>query len=168
MYWIPEAMDLKLDTTEGILHWSSWLSQGSDVPHDKALLLSQLSSLLIFDFDPEQLGPVLGRERAGVGGWQDAVLYGQCVWLSGGLRRSSALLELSESAQKFSRSFVAVGRARQAAPRERSADRRTKVVGLLLSSELSLDALLSRRDGALKYVNGLIREFGEAKVLVFP
>lgn len=165
MYWIPQVMDLKLDTTEGILHWSSWLSQGSDVPHDKAPLLSQLSSLLIFDLiqnnsDRFSGGNVLGSADGRTLYFMDNAFGFQAD--SDGHQRCWSYLK---RAQKFSRSFV---RALAELDKQRLQEALTdENVGPLLSSD-ELDALLSRRDGALKYVNGLIREFGEAKVLVFP
>ena len=165
MYWIPNVVDMHLDTTEGIEHWADWLSQGTAIPQDKAALLGQLSTLLLFDLlqnnsDRFSGGNLLGSPDGRVLYFMDNA-FGFQVDPDGHQRCWSYL----KRAQKFSRSFFValhdLDKPRLAAALAQDPS------GALLTDE-EMDALLSRRDRALRYLRGLFGEFGEDKVLVFP
>jgi hypothetical protein len=165
MYWIPTVVDLRLDTADGIERWADWLSQGTAIPQDKVELLAQLSTLLLFDLiqnnsDRFSGGNLLGSPDGHALYFMDNA-FGFQVDPDGHQRCWSYL----KRAQKFSRSFFVAlhdldkPRLAAAVAGEPS--------GPLLSSE-EIDALLQRRDRALRYLRGLFTEFGEDKVLVFP
>ena len=165
MYWIPTVVDLRLDTAEGIEHWADWLSQGSPIPHDKVGLLAQLSTLLLFDLvqnnsDRFSGGNLLGSADGRALYFMDNA-FGFQVDPDGHQRCWSYL----KRAQKFSRSFFVslhdLDKPRLVAALAEDPN------GPLLNDE-EVDALLARRDRALRYLRGLFTEFGEDKVLVFP
>lgn len=165
MYWIPNVVDLRLDTADGIERWASWLSQGTAIPQDKAALLAQLSTLLLFDLlqnnsDRFSGGNLLGSPDGRVLYFMDNAFGFQAD--ADGHQRCWSYLK---RAQKFSRSFFValhdLDKPRLAAALAQDPS------GPLLTDE-EMDALLGRRDRALRYLRGLFTEFGEEKVLVFP
>lgn len=165
MYWIPNVVDMKLDTTEGIEHWADWLSQGTAIPHDKVEILAQLSTLLLFDVlqnnsDRFSGGNLLGSPDGRVLYFMDNAFGFQAD--PDGHQRCWSYLK---RAQKFSRSFF-VALHDLDKPRL-SATLAQEKGGPLLNDE-ELDALLARRDRLLRHLRGLFNEFGEDKVLIFP
>lgn len=165
MYWIPNVVDLRLDTADGIERWADWLSQGTAIPHDKVGLLSQLSTLLLFDLlqnnsDRFSGGNLLGSPDGRVLYFMDNA-FGFQADPEGHQRCWSYL----KRAQKFSRSFFValhdLDKPRLVAALAQDPS------GPLLNDE-ELDALLGRRDRALRYLRGLFNQFGEDKVLIFP
>lgn len=165
MYWIPQVVDLQLDTTDGILTWAEQLSQKGTVPPERASILSQLSTLLLFDlvqnnYDRFSGGNLLGSPDGRTLYFMDNAIGFQ-VDPDGHQRCWSYL----KRAQRFSRRFVAALRQlERSALKEALRDPRT---GPLLTDE-ELDALLSRRDRALRYIDRLVGEFGAERVLAFP
>lgn len=164
MYWIPQVVDLKLDTTEGIQTWADQLSQRGELPAERAPLLAQLSTLLLFDvvqnnYDRFSGGNLLGSPDGRTLYFMDNAIGFQ-LDASGHQRCWSYL----KRCQRFSRRFV--GALRQL-ERDAIKDALSDAPRPLLSDE-EIDALLSRRDRVIRYVDRLIEEHGETRVLAFP
>lgn len=164
MYWIPQVVDLHLDTTDGILTWAEQLSQEGATPPERAPLLAQLSTLLLFDllqnnYDRFSGGNLLGSPDGRTLYFMDNAIGFQTD--ADGHQRCWSYLK---RAQRFSRRFVsALRRLERPALVEALRD----PGGSLLTDE-ELDALMARRDRALRYVDRLIDQYGEPAVLAFP
>jgi hypothetical protein len=126
-------------------------------------MMQQLSSLLLFDLlinnsDRFSGGNLMTSKDGRVLFWMDNT-FGFQIEPEGHLRCRTYLFRC----QKFSRKSVAALRRfdlvalRQALQPE---------PGVLHESEM--ESVIARRDVALRYVDGLIAQFGADKVLVFP
>lgn len=163
-YWIPAVADLRLDTTEGIYRWSAWLTQGLEVPADKATLAAQLATLLVFDLlqnnsDRFSGGNLLGSSDGRTLYYMDNA-FGFQADTDGHMRCWHYL----KRAQKFSRGLV---QALEQLNRDTLQAAMTSDFGPLLTDD-EMTALLARRDRALGYIRGLCDEHGVERVLVFP
>lgn len=164
-YWIPAVADLHLDTNEGVNRWTGWLSQGHDIPPEKAGLLAQLSTLLLFDLlqnnsDRFSGGNLLGSADGRTLYYMDNA-FGFQPDSDGNLRCWYYL----KRSQRFSRSMM---RAMELLGRESLTAAMASESGPPLLSDEEIAAILSRRDRALAYVRSLGNEYGTDQVLVFP
>lgn len=167
-YWIPRVANPRLDTTASILRWTDWLGQGGEVPEDKAPMLAQLSSLLIFDLiqnnsDRFSGGNLLGAPDGKTLYYMDNAFGFQTDRL--GHRRCWFYLN---RVQKFSRRLLG---ALETLDRNelRAALQRPERTGSpqpLLSDE-EIAALWARRGRALDYIYDQIERYGRERVLVF-
>jgi hypothetical protein len=165
MYWIPSVVDMHLDTTEGIEHWSEWLHQGTAIPQDKAAILAQLSTLLLFDLIQNNSDRFSGGNLLGSPDGHSLYFMDNAFGFQADPDGHQRCWSYLKRAQKFSRSFfVALHDLDQ--PRLQAALTEEGSGPLLTKDEA--EALLQRRDRALRYLRGLFTEFGEEKVLVFP
>jgi hypothetical protein len=162
-FWIPVIVDSHLDTLDSVLTWWRWMTIGEEIPADKREIMGQLSSLLIFDLltnnsDRFSGGNLMTSSDGRVLYWMDNT-FGFQVDPDG---HSKCRIYLFR-AQKFSRRMVeAVRRLDMASLKEALAHEPS------LLSQAEIDAVLARRDVALKYLDGLVAEYGEDQVLVFP
>lgn len=164
-YWIPTVADLHLDTNDGVNRWTSWLTQGHDVPPEKTVLLGQLSTLLLFDLlqnnsDRFSGGNLLGSPDGHTLYYMDNA-FGFQPDPDGNLRCWYYL----KRSQRFSRSMV---RAMEMLTREALTAAMTSEPGPALLSDDEIGAILSRRDRALTYLRNLSNDYGTDQVLVFP
>lgn len=162
-YWIPVLGDSKLDDQEKIEEWSGWLTIDQPFPVEKASLLSQLSSLLLFDLltnnsDRFSGGNLLASTDGRILFWMDNTFGFQLDPV--GHSKCWAYLRKS---QKFSRQMIARLRALTAADLRASLKGESNIL-----SEAEIGAILHRRNAALQYVDGLVAQHSEDKVLVFP
>jgi hypothetical protein len=161
-YWIPTIVDSHLDTLENVLLWWRWMTVGEEIPPEKVELMAQLSSLLIFDLlqnnsDRFSGGNLMTSPDGRILYWMDNT-FGFQVEDQGHLRCRTYFTRC----QKFSRRMVeAIRRLDLSSLRNAMAPD----TGVL--SEPELRSVLARRDVALKYIDGLIAQFGAEKVLVF-
>lgn len=164
-YWIPTIVNMGLDSPEGVKRWTEWLTIGNRIPPDKIHIMAQLSTLLLFDLvqnnsDRFSGGNLVGAPDGRTLYYMDNA-FGFQVDPQGHLRCRSYLAR----AQKFSRGFVErLRRLDRAAVRAALAEE----PGPPLLYDAEIDALLSRRDVALRHVDRLVQEYGEEQVLVFP
>jgi hypothetical protein len=162
-YWIPVILDSHLDTLENVLLWWQWMTIGQEIPPDKLHMMEQLSSLLLFDMltnnsDRFSGGNLMTSPDGRTLFWMDNT-FGFQVEPEGHLRCRTYLFR----AQKFSRRMVTALR-KMTLPSLKAA--LATEPGVLSDAEMR--SVISRRDVALKHVDGLIAQFGEDKVLVFP
>jgi hypothetical protein len=162
-YWIPVILDSHLDTLENVLTWWRWMTMGEEIPPDKVDLMAQLSSLLLFDLltnnsDRFSGGNLMTSPDGKTLFYMDNT-FGFQVEPEGHLRCRTYLMRC----QKFSRKAVEALR-RLDLPSLRAALEAEP--GVLTEAEIK--AVMARREVGLKYVDGLITQFGVEKVLVFP
>jgi len=171
-WWIPvighaEVDGFRIDSVEGIVTWKRYLDASEPIPHSERLMVAQISDMVLFDFLINNTDRWSGgNARTSPDG---RVLYFMDNTMSfgdqpDGLPKVRVYLE---RVQKFSRSLVkSLRELTEAQLREALAEDAGPFEALLSSEEI--DALLARRDYALRYIDSLIAEHGEENVLVFP
>jgi hypothetical protein len=162
-YWIPVIFDSHLDTLDGVLNWWRWMTVGEEIPPDKVGIMAQLSSLLLFDLltnnsDRFSGGNLMSSKDGRVLFWMDNT-FGFQIEPEGHLRCRTYLFR----AQKFSKKTIAALRRFDLAALHQALQPEPGVL-----SEAEMASVIARRDVALRYVDGLVQQFGADKVLVFP
>ena len=162
-YWIPVILDSHLDTLDNVLTWWRWMTIGEEIPPEKVSLMAQLSSLLIFDLltnnsDRFSGGNLMTSPDGTFLYWMDNT-FGFQIEPEGHLRCRTYLYRC----QKFSRRFVEAVRKLDLASLRRALESEPGVL-----SEAEMHSVIARRDVALRFIDGLIAQFGEDKVLAFP
>ena len=170
-FWIPVITRPKiggheLDSPQGIALWRSYLSQGGVIPKESESLCIQLASLLVFDAvinNPDRFSG--GNVR---GSKDKKTLYAMDNTLSFGVgpTASDKVMRHLKRTEKFSRRLV----RRLRRLREKEV---TEILGEsapmpYLVTKQELAQVLVRRDAILQYVDELVAEHGEERVLVFP
>ena len=171
-WWIPviapaRVSGFEIDDTDGIVTWKRYLRAGATVPESELGLVRQISDMITFDFLLDNTDRWSGSNaKVSEDG---TVLYFMDNTMavtsnSRGHRKSHGYLA---RVQTFSRRLIGAIRALT----------EEQVRGVLapdpepfayLASDKEVAALLSRRDKLLEYVDALIAEHGEDKVLAFP
>ncbi|HEX8952055.1 MAG TPA: hypothetical protein VF945_09435 [Polyangia bacterium] len=162
-YWIPVILDSHLDTLDNVLNWWRWMTVGEEIPPERANLMEQLSSLLIFDLltnnsDRFSGGNLMTSKDGKVLFWMDNT-FGFQVEPEGHVRCRTYLFRC----QKFSRKLIAQLRSFDMAALKAALSPEPGVLG-----EAEMASVIARKDVALRYVDGLVAQFGADKVLVFP
>jgi hypothetical protein len=161
-YWIPTIIDSHLDTSEAVIEWQEWMTQGHEIPRGRFDIMGQLSSLLILDMlqnnsDRFSGGNLMTSPDGRVLYYMDNT-FGFQVEPEGHLKCRAYLTH----SQKFSRKMYAALHTLDAA----SLRRALEPDPVLTKDEI--DAVISRRDWTLRYIDGLIKQYGVERVLVFP
>jgi hypothetical protein len=171
-WWIPVIKDGKvgrydIDSTEGVVTWKRYLTVGESIPHEDRDLVAQISNVLLFDF-------LINNVDRWSGGNAKVSEDGRTLYFMDntmsfaekprGLEKVRSYLQRS---QKFSRALVAAAR-QLTAERVREVLERDRGPFDLLLTEGEIDALMARRDFALRYIDDLIAVHGESAVLEFP
>ena len=162
-YWIPVILDSHLDTLDNVLAWWRWMTVGEEIPPERVNLMEQLSSLLIFDLltnnsDRFSGGNLMTSKDGKVLFWMDNT-FGFQVEPEGHVRCRTYLVRC----QKFSRKLIAQLRRLDLAALKQALSPEPDVL-----SEAEMASVIARKDVALRYVDGLVTQFGADKVLVFP
>jgi hypothetical protein len=171
-WWIPviergRVDGYEMDSMEGIVSWKRHLTVGAQVPKRDRALVAQISDMVLFDFiinNPDRWSG--GNARVSE---DQRVLYFMDNTMSfgddmDGHTKSRVYLE---RCQKFSRSLVNRLRNLHRSEIEDVLDHDVEPFPYFLH-EAEITALLSRRDYALEYIDGLIKEHGDSQVLAFP
>jgi hypothetical protein len=162
-YWIPVIVDSHLDTLDNVLAWWRWMTVGEEIPPDKLELMEQLSSLLIFDMltnnsDRFSGGNLMTSKDGHVLFWMDNT-FGFQVEPEGHLRCRTYLFRC----QKFSRKMVAALRNFDLASLKQALAPEPALL-----SDAEMQSVIARKEVVLRYIDGLVGQFGADKVLVFP
>jgi hypothetical protein len=171
-WWIPviehaRVAGFRIDETDGIVTWRRLLRAGATVPAEDEGLVRQISDMIAFDFFLDNVDRWSGSNA--MVSEDGTVLYFMDNTMSLGVngrghRKSHTYLS---RVQTFSRRLMARLRVLdEAAVRAVLAHDREPFEALLTDREI--DALMKRRDRLLEYVDALIAEHGEDKVLAFP
>jgi hypothetical protein len=136
---------------------------GEEIPADKVELMAQLSSLLLFDLltnnsDRFSGGNLMTSKDGKVLFWMDNT-FGFQVEPEGHVRCRTYLFRC----QKFSRKMVAQLRRFDLEALKQALSPEPDVL-----SEPEMESVIARKDVALRYIDGLVAQFGADKVLVFP
>ena len=165
-YWVPTLIHTGLDEGEGLKRWEEWLTVGTDIPPEKVTLMAQLSTLLLFDLVQNNSDRFSGGNILGAPDGKTLFFMDNAFGFQTDAEGHQKCRSYLSRAQKFSRRFVAsLRRLNQATLQEAM---RSPPPGGDLLSGAEIEALLGRRDQALRYVEGLSQRFGEERVLVFP
>lgn len=161
-FWIPDIVDSHLDALDVVLQWWRWMTVGEEIPAEKRGLMAQLSSLLVFDLlqnnsDRFSGGNIPMSPDGRRLFWMDNT-FGFGVDPEGHLKCRTYLFRV----QKFSRKMISALRRL-----DLPSLRETLAVEPDVLSPAEMEAVLSRRDVALKYIDGLVHQFGEDRVMVF-
>ncbi len=171
-WWIPEIKIARIgryeiDSNDGVITWTRYLTIGTPIPQDERHLLEQLSRLVLFDFIIDNVDRWSGRNVfVSPNGRR---LYSMDNTLSfrikptGSTRTRAYLYKV----QRVSRSLVS---AIEGLTRERVVAELTRNRGsfgeLLTTDEIT--AMLGRRDFVLDYISQLISDHSRSAVMVFP
>jgi hypothetical protein len=171
-WWIPQIADCKIETfpvdsTDGIVVWKRYLTVGEAIPDGVRPMVEQISSMVTFDFLIDNFDRWSGSnvkcspDMKNVYYMDNALSFG----LDGDGQLKARIY--FKRSQKFSRSLY------QAIKRldvEEVTDAMNTDTGpwpqLLTDGEIA--AMFGRRDALVAYIDGLIAQYGEDQVLVFP
>jgi hypothetical protein len=162
-FWIPEIVDSHLDAVDSVLQWWRWMTIGEEIPADKVAAMAQLSSLLVFDMLQNN------SDRFSGGNLQMSPDRTRLYWMDNAFGfqvdpegHSKCQMYLFRT-QKFSRRMVAALRRL-----DFNSLRDALEIEPQILSTPEMTSILDRRDVTLKYIDGLIAQFGDERVLVFP
>lgn len=171
-WWIPviergRVGGYELDSMEGIVTWKRFLTVGTPIPKRDHTLVRQISDMVVFDFIINNADRWSGgNARVSDDG---RLLYFMDNTLSFGTSAvgHSKPRTYLQRCQKFSNSLVEHLRELDENELRRVLAADVSPFSVLLADN-EISALMSRRDRALEYIDGLIRQHGAKSVLVFP
>jgi len=171
-WWIPTIQSVMVDgfpvdSVDGIVSLKRYLDVGATIPEEQRTLMRQISNMLVFDFlinnsDRWSGGNVKVSEDGETLFFMDNTLS-----FSPHPRAERRVRLYLQRTRTFSRRLIEALRnldedvVRQALAEDPGAFE-------FLLTEQEIDAMFSRRDIALAYVDELIAQHGEKAVLVFP
>lgn len=162
MYWVPGLLDLGLDRERAILQWTAELSQNGSLPKEREAILSQLSTLLLFDVIQNNSDRFSGGNILGLrDGSRLFFIDNAFGFQTDPIGHKRALGYLSRC-QKFSHTLW----TQLQLLRDEQLSFDDPVYGPLLSDK-EIRALRSRRDRTLRYLGQLIHSHGVPSVLAF-
>jgi hypothetical protein len=170
IYWIEGLRDLEIATGDTRASYQRMLQLAEPLPTPVPPLAAQLSDMNAFDYlignwDRWSGGNVKGDASG-------KILYvrdhdaGFAARLSDQTQRH--LLDRLLSTERFSRGFIARVSALTRADFERELGKDPGFAGRRRLGEQRMSALFERRATLLSYVQALIDQYGEARVLAFP
>ena len=167
MYWIPEIKDSGLDTPEGVAESAQWLTQGMPVAVDKRPVAAQLSNLIVFDFlisNPDRYSG--GNMKMSPDGSHLYFMDNTMAFFldpEGNGKTRPAL----QRTQRFSRAlYRALDRLSIPGLEHELAAEKDSPYEILTPGEMR--AVVARKEVVRKHIDGLIAQFGEPNVLLFP
>jgi hypothetical protein len=171
-WWIPiiengRVGGFQIDETDGIVTWKRYLRAGAAIPEKEVALVRQISDMITFDFLLDNTDRWSGSNaKVSEDG---TVLYFMDNTMAvtnnaKGHRKSHTYLS---RVQTFSRRLIGAIRALTEEQVREVLEHDTEPFDYLATRK-EIDALMSRRDKLLEYVDALIAEHGEDKVLAFP
>jgi hypothetical protein len=173
-WWIPEIRDVtigkyRVDEPAGIAEWEPYLQAGVPIPDAVHHLVEQLSTCIVFDVLIDNADRWTGNNTKG--SLDNKTLYYMDNTLSFSIYTYGHEANLTPLRQisVFSRRLIERLRsltARQINEVLASGDDAGDLAPLLEPAEVR--AILGRRDHIMQYIDGLIEEYGEAKVLALP
>ncbi|MGH7337578.1 MAG: hypothetical protein ACREI7_08375, partial [Myxococcota bacterium] len=173
-WWVPVLDGARIggfgiDETGGIVTWKKALRVGATVPEKDRWLVRQISNVIAFDFLLDNTDRWSGN-NAQVGEGADAkVLYftDNTLALTGNRKAHRKNRTYLSRVETFSRRLIGRIRALTEAELRAAVEVDPEPFDFLMTDK-EIDALMGRRDKLLEYVDALIAEHGEEKVLAFP
>ncbi|MCA9580996.1 MAG: hypothetical protein KC416_04330 [Myxococcales bacterium] len=169
IYWVPDMKDLGIDSASRMRRWTRHLQHDGVISASEVTWHQDLSTMLVFDY---LIGNIDRFSGANVQGTEDGErLFARDHDLAFPPKfrtsRHQVVLDHLTRTQKFSRSLVdrleatTEDQIRDELDLDPYADEEP-----LLSDE-QIGALMDRREAVLSYVQALVDEYGEDRVLVF-
>jgi len=171
-WWIPvlepaRIDGFEIDSVDGVVTWKRYLTVGQPIPADELRTVSQVSDMLLFDFLINNIDRWSGGNVKASGDRRVLYFMDNTMAFGDDPDGHSKVRTYLHRCQKFSRRMVRrLRHLREAEVREVLTHEIAPFDHLLEEEEIA--ALLSRRDHALEYIDGLIEEHGREAVLVFP
>ena len=164
-YWIPLIKDSAFDSPAGRQQMADWLTQGQPIPYAARAMAAQEAMLVVFDFiiaNPDRHSG--GNMKTSGDGSRLYFMDNTMAFFLDpeGPDKNRAWLQKT---QRFSRAL------NDALPRLDVATLRPLMVdpdGTEILTDAEIRAVVARRQYVQRYVAGLIKQFGERKVLCFP
>jgi Golgi casein kinase Fam20 len=171
-WWIPVLGDMyighnRIDSTDAIVQWRKWLKAGAEIPADRYALCEQLSAMALFDFLIDNTDRWSGNNARASEDGKFLYFMDNTLAFSKKPKGSHKSLLYLQRVQTFSRGLVARIRALKVEEVRAAIAHDVEPFDKLLTDQ-EIDAMMARRDELMKYVDGLIAQYGEEKVLVFP
>jgi hypothetical protein len=162
-YWIPTILDTHLDTPENVMVWGKWMSVGETIPPERVEMMAQLSAMILFDLltnnsDRFSGGNMMSSKDGRTLFFMDNT-FGFQVEPEGHVRTRTYLARC----QKFGKKLVEALRRMDLNSLRAALEPEPGVL-----NDAEMRAVLARRDVAVHYIDGLIAQHGEERVLVFP
>jgi hypothetical protein len=171
-WWIPEIRDAtigpwRVDETEGIALWTSYLHPHVTIPAEARPIVEQLASCVLFDVLIDNADRWTGYNTKGSPDKHTLYFMDNTLSFSQFTFGHKNNLDPMFKMEVFPRRLVERIRALTPAMIEASIDVGDDALAPLLT-HAEIDALMSRRDHILQYIDGLIAQYGEANVLALP
>ena len=173
-WWIPEIRDAKIgklavDAPDGMRLWASYLQVGAEIPPDVRGLVEQLATMVVFDV-------VIDNSDRWSGANAKTSLDGKTLYFMDNTLAFSkfklghdANLAPLRRIQVFPRGLIQKLRTLTLEQLQAALDLGDDDAGLApLLDEVEVHAVLSRRNHVIEYVDQLIAQFGEDRVLALP
>jgi hypothetical protein len=171
-WWVPEIKRVRIggryvDEPEGEALWTEYLQAGAAMPGELRPMLAQLATVIVFDVVIDNSDRWSGNNTQGSP--DDRILYFMDNTLSFSLytRGHAANLSRLHRIQVFPRGLIGRLRSLTAEAIAAALGGDDDLLGPLLTGP-EIDAVLSRRDHILEYVDRLILELGDDAVLALP
>jgi hypothetical protein len=162
-FWIPDIAESFLDDAAYQKLWFDWMKVGNAIPKEREHIMSQLSTLLLFDLLTNNAdrfsGGNLKMSPDGQMLYYMDNTFGFQVEPRGHIKCRQAIGKI----QKFSRSFVSALRSLSGEQLATAVSHEENIL-----SPAEIEAVMARRSLALSYVDELAQKYGEKNVLVFP
>jgi hypothetical protein len=170
-WWIPEIADVyigknRMDSTDAIVQWRRWLKVNATIPPERVDLCAQLSTMTLFDFLIDNTDRWTGNNAKASEDEQTLYFMDNTMSFSRSKRGNHKNHLYLERVQKFSRRMVARLRALDEAQVRAVLEPDAAPFDRLLTDP-EIAALMGRRDTLIEYVDGLVAQHGDDKVLVF-
>jgi len=164
-YWIPVIRDSSFDTPTGRQQMADWLTQGQPIPYAARSMVAQEAMLVVFDFliaNPDRHSG--GNMKTSADGSRLFFMDNTMAFFLDpeGPDKNRGWLQKT---QRFSRAL------HEALDRVDAATLRPLMLdpdGTEILTDAEIRAVVARRQYVQRYVAGLIKQFGERKVLCFP
>ncbi len=171
-WWIPTIDDVyigknRMDSTDAIVQWRRWLKAGATIPPERVELCAQLSTMTLFDFLIDNTDRWTGNNAKATADEKTLYFMDNTLAFSRNKKGHHKNHLYLERVQKFSRRMVERLRALDEAQVRAVLEPEVAPFDRLLTDP-EIAALMGRRETLLAYIDELIAQHGEDKVLVFP
>jgi len=171
---VPAIADAKIgklpvDSPEGMMLWASYLKIGAEIPPEERGLVEQLATLVVFDVVIDNSDRWSGANAKASPDGKTLYFMDNTLAFSKFKHGHDANLAPMRRLQVFPRGLIQKLRTLTLAQLNAALDLGNDDTGLApLLDEVEVNAVLSRRNHVIEYVDQLIAEFGEDKVLALP
>jgi hypothetical protein len=173
-WWIPEIRDAKIggvavDEPAGFSRWASYLQIGAEIPPEERSFVEQLATVVVFDVVIDNSDRWSGANAKASPDGKTLYFMDNTLSFSRFKQGHDANLRPLRRIQVFPRGLVQKLRKLTIEQVEAALDLGADEAGMApLLDDVELHAVMSRRNYVLEYIDELIAEFGEDRVLALP